>query len=65
MFLNVGTGNIQMDRVYRTLAERAERREVDSTERVKYDELFQYALGLSAAMLVMHSLVGQRRRHGL
>jgi Ca-activated chloride channel family protein len=65
VFLNVGTGNIQMDKVYRTLAERAERREVDSSERVKYDELFQYALGLSAAMLVMHSLMGQRRRHGL
>lgn len=65
VFLNVGTGNIQMDKVYRTLAERAERREVDSAERVKYDELFQYALGVSAALIALHALVGQRRQHGI
>jgi len=65
VFLNVGTGTIQMDKVYRTLAERAERRELDSVDRVKYKELFQYALGASVALLVLQSLIGQRRRHGL
>ena len=63
VFLNVGIGNIQMDKVYRTLVERAERRELDSTERVKYTELFQIALGACLVLLALESLIGERRRH--
>lgn len=65
VFLNVGIGNIQMDKVYRTLVERAERRELDSTERVKYTELFQIALGACLALLALESLIGERRRHAM
>ncbi len=64
VFLNVGTGTIQMDKVYRTLVERAERRELDSTEQVKYTELFQFAIGAAILLLAMESIISERRRRG-
>lgn len=63
VFLNVGTGTIQMDKVYRTLVERAERRELDSTQRVKHTELFQVTLAAALVLLALDSLLGERNRH--
>jgi len=65
VFLNVGTGTIQMDKIYRTLVDRAEKRELDSTERMKYTELFQIALAAALALLAIEMLIGERRKHGI
>ncbi|MGE3108416.1 MAG: VWA domain-containing protein [Phycisphaerales bacterium] len=64
VFLNVGTGTIQMDKIYRALVERAERRELESTQRVKYTELFQIALCAAIALLAVDALIGERRSRG-
>jgi Ca-activated chloride channel homolog len=62
VYLNVGTGNIQMDKVYRQLMERAERREMETTERLKYQEGFQVFLGAALALLLLEGFIGERAR---
>lgn len=62
VYLDVGTGNIQMDKVYRQLMERAERREMDTTERLKYQEGFQVFLGAALALLLVEGLIGERAK---
>jgi Ca-activated chloride channel family protein len=62
VYLNVGTGNIQMDKVYRQLMARAERREMETEERVKYQEGFQVFLGAALALLVLEGLISERTR---
>jgi Ca-activated chloride channel family protein len=62
VYLDVGTGNIQMDRVYRQLMERAERREMETTERLRYQEGFQVLLGVAIALLVMEGCIHARAR---
>lgn len=62
VYLAVGTGNVQMDRVYRSLMEGADRRELESEERMKYTEGFQLFLGAALALLMLECLIGERRR---
>lgn len=62
VYLNVGTGNIQMDKVYKQLMARAERHELDTTERMKYQEGFQVFLGGALALLMLEGLIGERSR---
>lgn len=62
VYLNVGTGNLQMDKVYRQLMERAERREQETTERMKYQEGFQVFLGAALVLLVLEGFIGERAR---
>lgn len=60
VFLNVGTGTIQMDKIYPSLIERAERRDLDSAERVKYTELFQFLLAAAIALLFIEPFFRER-----
>jgi Ca-activated chloride channel family protein len=62
IFLNVGTGNIELDRVYQKLMQDAQRSKLEDTEAVKYTEAFQLLLAAAMAMLVMEPLLGWRRR---
>jgi len=64
VFLNVGTGTIQMDKVYRALVDRAEKRELDSQQRIRYTELFQIALGASLLCLTLEAFAGGAFRTG-
>lgn len=62
VYLNVGTGNIRMDKVYRELMARAERREMETAERMTYREGFQVFLGAAFALLLLEGLIGERSR---
>lgn len=62
MFLNVGTGHVELDRVYRKLMRDAERRQLDDSTAVKYTELFQLVLAAAVLLLCIEPLVGLRRR---
>jgi Ca-activated chloride channel family protein len=62
LFINVGTGNVELDRVYRKLMRDAERRKLDDTTAVKYTELFQVLLAAAIALLCVEPLIGLRRR---
>lgn len=62
VFLNVGTGNVELDRVYQKLMKDAERRKFDDTEAMKYTEAFQFALAGALALLCLEPLLAWRRR---
>ncbi len=62
IYLNVRTGNIQFDKIYRTLMERAATQEVETTERLRYHEGFQLFLGAALALLMLEALISERRR---
>jgi hypothetical protein len=62
VFLNVGTGNVELDRVYKKLMRDAQRRKLDDTEAVKYTEAFQLALAAALAALCLEPLLAWRRR---
>jgi hypothetical protein len=49
-FLDVGTGNLELDRVYRLLRRAGEMKQLESTESVRYTEVFQ--LPLAAAVFL-------------
>lgn len=57
VFLNVGTGNIEMDTVYKRLMKSATARTQETTESVRYTELFQLLLGLAIAFMFMEMLI--------
>lgn len=61
-FLNVGTGNVELDRVYKRLMKSADRRELEATETVRYTEAFQFALGAALLLLCIDPLIGLARR---
>ncbi len=60
VFLNVGTGTMDLDRVYHDLIGSAERKETETKSNVTYRELFPYFLGLAAICLAVEPLVGGR-----
>ena len=62
VFLNVGTGNVELDRVYQKLMKDAQRNKLEDTEAVKYTEAFQILLAAALALLAMEPLLGWRRR---
>jgi hypothetical protein len=51
-----------MDKVYRELMARAERRETEAEERMTYREGFQVFLGAAFVLLVLEGLIGERSR---
>lgn len=61
-FLDVGTGNVELDRVYKKLMKDAERRKFDDTRAMKYTEAFQFALAGALALLCIEPLLAWRRR---
>lgn len=61
-FLNAGTGNIDMDEVYRRLVRPVRRGETAEAETMRYTELFQLLIGLALALLVGERLLHVGRR---
>lgn len=62
VYLNVGTGTVDLDRVYHQLVDSAEK--VDRGEKpiVRYTELFQYALAAGLALLAVEGALHARTR---
>lgn len=62
MFLNVGTGHVELDRIYRRLMRDAERRTLEDARAIRYTELFQVALAGALALLCIEPLLSLGRR---
>lgn len=62
VFLNVGTGTIDLDTVYRDLIASAERAETSQLASVSYRELFPWFLGVALACLAFEPLIPSVRR---
>ncbi len=62
VMLNVGTGTIRLDEVYRDLTADDQTRNFGSVERVRYSERYWIPLLASAVLLVLESLMSDRRR---
>jgi Ca-activated chloride channel family protein len=60
-YVNVATGNIELDRIYATLIREAERREVESKSVVRYDEKYQLFLFAALAALLLEAFIGERK----
>jgi Ca-activated chloride channel family protein len=57
VFLNVGTGNIEMDTVYKRLMRSAVAHKQEITESVRYTELFQIFLAFAVVCMFLEMLV--------
>lgn len=57
VFLNVGTGNIELDAVYKRLMRDQSRVEATDQSSLRYTELFQWAIGAALALLFAEGLV--------
>lgn len=62
VYLNVSTGNINLDEVYASLIRRAAKGAVDSATKTVYDELFQWFLGLALLALTAEALLSPVKR---
>lgn len=60
-YLPVGTGTIELDRMYEKLVRQAEQRELASAEAVQYEEKFQIFLALAVGLLLLELLIKERR----
>ena len=60
-YLNVATGNINLDQVYEQFVKEAERRELESQAVIRYDERYQVFLLLALALLVGETLIRERK----
>lgn len=61
-FLNVGTGRIDLSRVYRDLVASAEQGVTGTATAYRYQERFWVFLAAALGLLVVESFVGERRR---
>ena len=62
VFLNVGDGSIALDSVYRDLIASAEQTDQGAAEITRYTDRFMWTLIPGLLVLVIESLIGQRRR---
>ena len=62
VFLNVGDGSIALDAVYRDLIASAEQADQGEAEITRYKDRFVWTLIPAIGLLVLESLIGQRRR---
>ena len=60
VYLNVGTGTIDLERVYADLIRGAAQVDIGDVETVRYREGFQYLLALSLGLLCMEVLIRDR-----
>ncbi len=58
VFFNVGTGSIEMDRVYERLMRDRSRTQTDASPAVRWTESFQWPLGLALLCLCVEPLLG-------
>ena len=62
-YFDVGTGNIELDRVYKSLISQAEKTELGSAEaEARYEDRFQWALAAALVLLVLEMLLTEARR---
>lgn len=61
VFLNVGTGTVDLEKVYEDLIAGEEKSEFASKAIVRYEERFQWLLGAALVLLVLESVVSIRR----
>lgn len=61
VFLNVGTGVIDLDQVYAELVKGAEQREMDSREETTLIERFQWVLLPSIGLLLLETFIREKR----
>ena len=61
-FVPVGTGTVDMGLVYADRIEPVAKREFDSATVKRHDPRFQWFAGLAVALLLVESLIGDRRR---
>ena len=64
-YLNVSTGAIDLGEVYLQLIASADKKELQEESIEKYEEKFQIFIGLSLLLLLMESLVAERRARTL
>lgn len=62
VYLNVATGNINLDQVYADLIRSAKKRDLDTRSAVRYDEKFYIFLGAALALLTAEAFIGERRK---
>jgi Ca-activated chloride channel family protein len=62
VYLNVGTGTIDLERVYADLAAPARKKQMEAGRSVRYREGFGLFLGGALALLLMEVFVSERRR---
>jgi len=62
VFLNVGTGTINLDTVYHDLVGSSDQRETETKSNVLYRELFPYFLLFAGACLALEPVIGGRTR---
>lgn len=67
VFLDVGTGNLELDRVYRLLRRAGDQKQLEATESMRYTEVFQFPLAAAivlgmAAMILDGVRIAIRRR---
>ncbi len=60
-YLNVATGNINLDQVYEQFVKEAEQRELESQSVIRYDERYQILLLLALVLLVGETLIRERK----
>jgi Ca-activated chloride channel homolog len=61
-YLPVETGNINLDQVYLDLVADAEKRQLESTTLMEYDEKFQIFLALAVILIAMEAVISERRK---
>ena len=57
VFLDVGVGNLELDRVYRLLRRDGQKKQLEATESVRYTEIFQFSLGAAIVFGVLAMLI--------
>lgn len=60
-YLPVGTGTIELDRMYERLVRQAEQRDLETAEAVRFEEKFQIFLAVAIGLLLFEMLISERR----
>jgi Ca-activated chloride channel family protein len=62
VFLNVGTGNIDLESVYADLISTAQRHDLGATTQLKYREGFQAFIAAALLLLLLEALIGDGKK---
>lgn len=62
VYLPVQTGTIELDTVYENLVRRAAQRDYRSAPAVRYEEKYQFFLAVALGLLIVETLINERRR---
>ncbi len=57
VFLNVGTGNIELDLIYKRLMKSVQATTHETTEAIRYTELFQILLGFALVCMLLEAII--------